>query len=94
VGDAASAGGIQNGVNGNIVGFNPLLGSLQPNGGPTMTQALLAGSPAIDAGDPNVSSPPQFDQRGAGFLRITDGNNDGIARIDIGAVEFTYAVSP
>src|SRR5205814_2189080 len=35
---------------GNIVGQDPLLGSLQSNGGPTFTQALLAGSPAIDKG--------------------------------------------
>jgi hypothetical protein len=32
---------------------DPLLGSLQPNGGPTQTQALLPGSPAIDAGNPS-----------------------------------------
>jgi hypothetical protein len=31
---------------------NPLLGPLQDNGGPTQTMALLAGSPALDAGDP------------------------------------------
>src|SRR3970282_1052017 len=32
-------------------GTDPLLGSLQNNGGPTWTHALLPGSPAIDAGD-------------------------------------------
>jgi hypothetical protein len=31
---------------------NPLLGPLQANGGPTQTMALLAGSPALNAGDP------------------------------------------
>jgi hypothetical protein len=31
---------------------NPRLGPLQDNGGPTQTMALLAGSPALDAGDP------------------------------------------
>jgi hypothetical protein len=31
---------------------NPLLGPLQDNGGPTKTMALLAGSPALNAGDP------------------------------------------
>jgi hypothetical protein len=31
---------------------NPMLGPLQPNGGPTKTHALLAGSPAIDGGNP------------------------------------------
>jgi uncharacterized repeat protein (TIGR01451 family) len=37
---------------GTIEGLDPLLGPLQNNGGDTPTQALLAGSPAIDAGDP------------------------------------------
>ena len=34
---------------GNIYGMDPMLGPLQDNGGPTFTQALLPGSPAIDA---------------------------------------------
>ena len=58
---------INNGVNGNLVGtasspINPRLGPLQNNGGPTSTMALLAGSPAIDAGlvVPGVTT----DQRG------------------------------
>jgi len=34
------------------VNTNPLLGPLTDNGGPTFTQALLPGSPAIDAGAP------------------------------------------
>jgi hypothetical protein len=44
---------IVNGADGNIVGVAPVglhLGSLADNGGPTWTHALLAGSPAIDAG--------------------------------------------
>ena len=36
----------------NITGQAPLLGPLQDNGGPTLTHALLLGSPAIDAGNP------------------------------------------
>jgi len=36
---------------GDKVNTNPLLGPLIDNGGPTNTMALLAGSPAIDAGD-------------------------------------------
>ena len=48
IGDAATAGGLVNGVNGNIVGVDPLLGPLAYNGGPTQTMALLPGSPAID----------------------------------------------
>ena len=65
---------------------NPLLGPLQNNGGPTETHALLAGSPALDAGNPSVVSPPVFDQRGAPFDRITNGV------IDIGAYELRLLV--
>ncbi len=49
-----------NGTNGNIVGSDPVLGPLADNGGPTFTHALLAGSPAIDAGDTLEAT----DQRG------------------------------
>jgi hypothetical protein len=38
---------------GDINGLDPLLGPLRDNGGPTQTRALLPGSPAIDAGNPN-----------------------------------------
>jgi hypothetical protein len=63
-GDGAN---IVNGVGGNIVGstsnvINALLGPLQNNGGPTMTMALLAGSPAIENAD-NAAA-PTTDQRG------------------------------
>jgi hypothetical protein len=47
---------------GDLPKHNPLLGPLAFNGGPTETQALLAGSPAIDAGA--TDGCPQFDQRG------------------------------
>jgi hypothetical protein len=63
-----------------LLNVNPQLGPLQNNGGPTQTMALLAGSPAIDAGD-NTSA-PAYDQRGPGFARIVNG------AIDIGAFEF------
>ena len=42
---------------------DPRLGPLADNGGPTQTRALLAGSPAIDAGS-NDCPPPATDQRG------------------------------
>ena len=45
---------------------------------------LLLGSPAIDAGDNNGI--PTTDQRGA--PRSVDGDGDGTATVDIGAVEF------
>ena len=41
----------------------------------------MTGSPAINAGNPNFNPPPDYDQRGPGYLRIV--NN----RIDIGAFE-------
>ena len=68
---------------------NPQLGPLADNGGPTQTHALLVGSPAIDAGDPSVVfNPAMFDQRGAPFVRVFDGDGTGGARIDIGAYEW------
>ena len=70
---------------------NPLLGPLADNGGPTMTHALLPGSPALDAGDPaavaGVGGVPHDDQRGTPFGRIYDGDDVGGSRIDIGAFE-------
>jgi hypothetical protein len=66
---------------GDQINSNPLLGPLQDNGGPTFTHALLPGSPAIDAGDPNFTPPPFFDQRGPGFARVGNG------RIDKGSFE-------
>jgi beta-glucanase (GH16 family) len=45
-----------------LIVADPLLGALADNGGPTQTQALLAGSPAIDAADATAS--PAIDQRG------------------------------
>jgi (2Fe-2S) ferredoxin len=67
-----------------------IVGPLKFNSGPTQTHALVAGSPAIDAGDPSGCRNSQgallsTDQRG--FARHVDGNNDGTARCDIGAVE-------
>ncbi|HZS46659.1 MAG TPA: choice-of-anchor Q domain-containing protein [Blastocatellia bacterium] len=59
------------------VNTNPLLGPLQNNGGPTFTQALLPGSPAIDAG--STSGAPTTDQRG-----VTRPQN---GTVDIGAYE-------
>ncbi|HNH84008.1 MAG TPA: choice-of-anchor Q domain-containing protein, partial [Acidobacteriota bacterium] len=55
-------GGISNGVNGNIVGSNPVLGPLASNGGPTQTQAIGCASPARDAG--TTVGTPTTDQRG------------------------------
>jgi hypothetical protein len=65
-----------------LVGVNPLLGPLQNNGGPTMTEALFSGSPAIGTGDPAlVPKGVTTDQRGEPYIRIVDG------QLDIGAFE-------
>jgi hypothetical protein len=84
VGDGTNMTGLNDGVNGNLVGsadnpIDPLLGPLADNGGPTLTHALLPGSPAIDAG--NNAYATDWDQRGPGYPRIVNGV------IDIGAFE-------
>jgi Putative Ig domain len=68
-----------------------ILSPLQNNAGPTETHALVAGSPAIDAGHPGGCRDSQgalmvTDQRG--FARHVDSNNDGTVRCDIGAFEY------
>lgn len=63
-------------------GPDPLVGPLADNGGSTRTHALLAGSSAIDGGDPAFVGPPAYDQRGPGYVRVSGG------RIDIGAFEY------
>lgn len=72
---------------GDLVGYTASqlkLGALGDNGGPTQTMALLAGSPAIAAGDasPGAGQLPDKDQRG--FARTINGH------VDIGAVEYQY----
>jgi hypothetical protein len=69
---------------GDQLNTDPRLAPLANNGGPTQTLALLAGSPAIDAGDNTLAvdqngQPLTTDQRGAG--RIFNG------AVDIGAYE-------
>jgi len=63
---------------------DPLLGILANNSGPTLTHALLEGSPAIDAGSPTTC--PPFDQRG--LTRPIDGDGDGNAVCDMGSYEY------
>jgi hypothetical protein len=65
---------------GNLYHVNPLLGPLQNNGGPTLTHALLIGSPAINAA--GAADPAPADQRGVS-------RPQGPAS-DIGAFEFSY----
>ena len=72
------------GFHGGILSMaDPRLTPLQDNGGPTWTHALLNNSPAIDAGDNTAL--PATDQRG--YPRIADGDGNGSAIVDLGAVE-------
>nr|MDJ0872523.1 right-handed parallel beta-helix repeat-containing protein [Gammaproteobacteria bacterium] len=59
--------------------------NLADNGGPTLTHALVSGSPAIDA-VPASADCGGTDQRGES--RRQDGNGDGVPGCDIGAYEF------
>ena len=86
-----------NTVNGDLVGdlvapINPLLGPLQDNGGPVFTHALLAGSPAIDAG---TNGGAAFDARGQ--PRTIDNsavtNASGGDGTDIGALEVNHVLT-
>ncbi|HKX13528.1 MAG TPA: right-handed parallel beta-helix repeat-containing protein [bacterium] len=89
VGDTAGCNGFTG--TGDQTGVDPQLGPLQDNGGPTFTQALLAGSPAIDTADPSGCS----DNNGSVLNRDQRGETRPVAILDpntpvcdIGAFEF------
>jgi hypothetical protein len=70
----------------------PRLGPLRDNGGPTLTHALLSGSPAIDAG--NLVDQDVYDQRGGAssngtfdYFRVSGAIGDLNPQPDIGAYE-------
>jgi hypothetical protein len=91
-------------VDSDLLNVDPKLGPLQDNGGPTMTMALLPGSPAIDAGVPvdGITA----DQRGVsrtdygppdiGAFELQTANNPpalndaGFEQVDVGAGGFQY----
>ena len=77
---------MNDGENGNIIGYDPVLDSLADNGGPTQTMKLLSGSPAIDAGDNTTCHSLGYgDQRD--YYRGLGGD-----RCDIGAYEVTGGI--
>ena len=92
----AGCGGLTNGVNGDLVGtasspLNALLADLADNGGPTLTHALLPGSPAINAGNPVApgtggAACARLDQRG--YPR-----GGAAGRCDMGAFERLFLLS-
>ena len=95
-GTGLTATGLTPGANGNLVGgstdgtkINPLLAPLANNGGPTLTHALMPGSPAFNRGsnvlavDVTQAGNPALttDQRGSNFVRIV------ASAVDMGAIE-------
>ena len=105
IGNSGTATGFINGTNSDQVGtgaspINPQLAALANNGGRTQTHALLAASPALNAGliaqipadtfdvdgDLNTTEVIDVDQRGPGFIRA-------IGTVDIGAFELQKSVS-
>ncbi|MCU1288203.1 MAG: hypothetical protein JWN60_432, partial [Acidobacteria bacterium] len=69
-----------------ILDTPPLLSPLNSNGGRTLTEALLIGSPAINAGSNELASELEFDQRGS--PRIMQN------KVDIGAFENYLTFDP
>ena len=104
VGQFGNANGFITSPTDSILGgaISTAIGPLADNGGPTMTHALVPGSPAFDAGnnglippdrfdldgDGNPEEPVPFDQRGPGFDRVLGGT------VDIGAVEMLSPLEP
>jgi parallel beta-helix repeat protein len=70
-----------NSVTVGVIHGDPLLGPLANNGGLTRTHALLAGSPAINAGDNSALAGLTTDQRGSGFPRVIN------STVDLGSFE-------
>ena len=91
IGDCSGCG-LTDTVNSNQIGWNnPGLAALANNGGPTMTNAILPFSPAIDRGSNALAkdqnnNPLTNDQRGAGFNRIIN------SIVDVGAFEAQTAL--
>ena len=84
---SAPAGSVAGATSHNITSADVRLGELANNGGPTATIALLAGSPAYEAGDNAVADLLATDQRGAGYARKFG------EQVDIGAYESQQALN-
>ncbi len=102
IGNTAGGNGF---IASDLLNINPQLAALADNGGTTPTQALMAGSPAVDAG--NNSGAPATDQRGAARpvgssvdigafesgVTVTSGNTPTGSNVNtsLGAVSLTFS---
>jgi len=76
------------GFSSHAINTDPLLGTLQANGGPTRTMALQPGSPAIDAGDDTAcAAATTASPAGAGGLDQRGATRPQGAHCDVGAYE-------
>ncbi|MEZ0395827.1 MAG: sortase [Anaerolineales bacterium] len=90
--DSSNACGLTHGVNGNIIGFDPILGAL--TGSPAYFP-LNPLSPAIDAGDDaTCAAAPVNNQSQNGVTRPQDGDGNGTTICDIGSYERPDTTSP
>jgi hypothetical protein len=71
----------------NITGTDPMLGSLQDNGGPTPTRLPATGSPVVDQGRGNTASDQRGQTRAFDFPAIANSAATGADGSDMGAVE-------
>ncbi len=88
-GNTGFADGVLADLIGSGPGLNALIGPISDNGGPAKTCALLADSPALDAGDDTLMELPfklAVDERG--FPRRSG------SHVDIGAFELQWAALP
>lgn len=100
--DGEDCGGSVVSLGGNVVGpscpdgaddvvtDDPRLGPLADNGGPTLTHLPSTGSPSLDVGVDERCT--DTDQRGT--ARPLDGDGDGEALCDAGAVETAFVAAP
>jgi predicted outer membrane repeat protein len=93
IGDGAGGSGyaVTDLVGTSATPIDPMLGTLQNNGGPTWTMALLPGSPAIGAG---ALTDMEWDQRGPGYPRTINGTTDigayEVQPMDAGSAAATF----
>ncbi len=89
VGNPSGSSGLDPADITNAIAHNVIDTILADNGGPTQTHALVPGGPAVDFGDNTVVTvTTDLD----GNPRITDGDHDGTATVDMGAYENTPSI--